>query len=535
MPRRGYGPHARIACAHGRLRPDAKAVAVPADAWSRLRAEVSENGDDVCSPEEGVRPRIAAPDHVPDDDEGGFRTGDKRDDDDGVRVVAEIRGSEPARGCEGPGHAGGTPAPPPRPPPRLSAPEFPAWSSAACAECAAARAETAAEKSERRALVEAHGETCASMLRPAVIDPAVAAASSPSFAPCPALARRLARVRRGVENTRPERRKRSRVRSRVASHAREPRRVARVDGVRARRPRRGFPGLALAAPRSRVRPIVRRDDRDAAMELVPRDVFETLEILLGDAVDAAPRCSVAMDPDAPPGTTPTDVDPGEMRSVRRARRRRRGGTRRSGASGGGVSSGEGQGTEDDPSPGRKRGGNGVGDGDGEVRGRRGGGFGAGAARARRRRGAAERRNRRRRGGRLLRGRDGRNPPSRERSARGEPGGEPRLHGVAGEVHHHRKMGSTRWTRNSTFSTRARRSGGDDGSRSAPRGVRPESTIALVATNEHDPDDLTGLEMPLGPARWQDEVAGAEAAVSGTAPTRATERGFAGTGLHGSDP
>ena len=113
----GMGPTRGLACAHGRLRPDAKAVAVPADAWSRLRAEVSENGDDVCSPEEGVRPRIAAPDHVPDDDEGGFRTGDKRDDDDDVRVVAEIRGSE--RGCE----AGAPGYPAPRwPPPRLSAP-----------------------------------------------------------------------------------------------------------------------------------------------------------------------------------------------------------------------------------------------------------------------------------------------------------------------------------------------------------------------------------------------------------------------------
>ena len=45
----GMGPTRGLACAHGRLRPDAKAVAVPADAWSRLRAEVSENGDDVCS------------------------------------------------------------------------------------------------------------------------------------------------------------------------------------------------------------------------------------------------------------------------------------------------------------------------------------------------------------------------------------------------------------------------------------------------------------------------------------------------------
>ena len=78
-------------------------------------------------------------------------------------------------------------------------------------------------------------------------------------------------------------------------------------------------------------------------------------------------------------------------------------------------------------------------------------------------------------------------------------------------------------------------GGDDGVEIGAAGVRPDTTIALVATNEHDPDDLTGLEMPLGPARWQDEVAGGEAAVSGTAPARVTERGFAGTGLHGSDP
>ena len=78
-------------------------------------------------------------------------------------------------------------------------------------------------------------------------------------------------------------------------------------------------------------------------------------------------------------------------------------------------------------------------------------------------------------------------------------------------------------------------GGRRRGRDRRRGSSTESTIALVATNEHDPDDLTGLEMPLGPARWQDEVLGGEAAVPGMTPTKATERGFAGTGLHGSDP
>lgn len=65
------------------------------------------------------------------------------------------------------------------------------------------------------------------------------------------------------------------------------------------------------------------------------------------------------------------------------------------------------------------------------------------------------------------------------------------------------------------------------------GVRPEQKIAVVCGDEHDPEDLTGLDMPLGPVRWEDGLGerGRGEREENTAQ-RAPERGFAGTGLHG---
>ena len=73
----------------------------------------------------------------------------------------------------------------------------------------------------------------------------------------------------------------------------------------------------------------------------------------------------------------------------------------------------------------------------------------------------------------------------------------------------------------------------DGDTLGAAGVRPEQKIAVVCGDEHDPEDLTGLDMPLGPVRWEDgarerERGGREE----IAAQRAPERGFAGTGLHG---
>ena len=65
------------------------------------------------------------------------------------------------------------------------------------------------------------------------------------------------------------------------------------------------------------------------------------------------------------------------------------------------------------------------------------------------------------------------------------------------------------------------------------GVRPECRIAVVCGEEHDPEDLTGLDMPTGPVRWEDGPRdGGGGGREEKATTRAPERGFAGTGLHG---
>ena len=73
----------------------------------------------------------------------------------------------------------------------------------------------------------------------------------------------------------------------------------------------------------------------------------------------------------------------------------------------------------------------------------------------------------------------------------------------------------------------------DGDTLGAAGVRPEQKIAVVCGNEHDPEDLTGLDMPLGPVRWEDGLGERERGVrEENAGQRAPERGFAGTGLHG---
>ena len=56
-------------------------------------------------------------------------------------------------------------------------------------------------------------------------------------------------------------------------------------------------------------------------------------------------------------------------------------------------------------------------------------------------------------------------------------------------------------------------------------IGPGSKLCLFATDVHDPEDLTGLEMPLGNVGWETDVRGGKA-------VQAVERGFAGTGLHG---
>lgn len=73
----------------------------------------------------------------------------------------------------------------------------------------------------------------------------------------------------------------------------------------------------------------------------------------------------------------------------------------------------------------------------------------------------------------------------------------------------------------------------DGDTLGAAGVRPEQKIAVVCGDEHDPEDLTGLDMPLGPVRWEDGASGRErGGREENAAQRAPERGFAGTGLHG---
>ena len=342
-----------------------------------------------------------------------------------MTTFASSRRSAGQSGCEGPAAPGVPPRPRPGPrrafaPSPSPSPEFPAWSSAACAECAAARAETAAEKSERRALVEAHGETCASMLRPAVIDPAVAAGVVAEFRAVPRrwladwrafVAGSMTRVGKDGDG-------------RGFDPAWRPTRANLVASLASTTCEHGglaadFPGLTLAAaPGAGFDQSFGATTEDAAMELVPRDVFETLEILLGDAVDAAPRCSVAMDPDASPGTTPTTTsiparcEPCAARAAAAARRYEAVAARAEAT----FHQAKVRVQRMTRRPVEQEVGNGGGDGDGEVSGAAPGAASApGGLRRRRRRGAAERRNRRRRGGRLPRGRDGRNPPSRERS------------------------------------------------------------------------------------------------------------------------
>ena len=64
------------------------------------------------------------------------------------------------------------------------------------------------------------------------------------------------------------------------------------------------------------------------------------------------------------------------------------------------------------------------------------------------------------------------------------------------------------------------------------GVPAGARLALFATAQRDPDDLTGLEMPLGPVAWETDAGGGEGGVGADGGASARERGFAGTGLAG---
>jgi hypothetical protein len=74
---------------------------------------------------------------------------------------------------------------------------------------------------------------------------------------------------------------------------------------------------------------------------------------------------------------------------------------------------------------------------------------------------------------------------------------------------------------------------------ADLGVGPGARLLVHAGDAHDPDDLTGLEMPRGPAEWED-YGGAATDGAGVGrrgvkrPAGGLERGFAGTGLTGQD-
>ena len=64
------------------------------------------------------------------------------------------------------------------------------------------------------------------------------------------------------------------------------------------------------------------------------------------------------------------------------------------------------------------------------------------------------------------------------------------------------------------------------------GVPAGARLALFATATRDPEDLTGLEMPLGPVVWETEGGVGDARVGAVAGASARERGFAGTALAG---
>ena len=259
-----------------------------------------------------------------------------------------------------------------------------------------------------------------------------------------------------------------------------------------------FPGLTLAAaPGAGFDQSFGATTEDAAMELVPRDVFETLEILLGDAVDAAPRCSVAMDPDASPGTTPTtSVDPsGSANRAPRAAaaaRRYEAVAARAEATFHQAKVRVQRMTRRPVERSRKRGG----DGDGEVSGA--------APGAGRRRGG---RRRRRRGAPSVETDDAVVGAS-EGSRRTKPAVARKVGRAVSLVVNHdytasrvkfiitEKMGIHPLDQKLYFFDSGEEiGGGDDGVEIGAAGVRPESTIALVATNEHDPDDLTGWRCP----------------------------------------
>ena len=66
----------------------------------------------------------------------------------------------------------------------------------------------------------------------------------------------------------------------------------------------------------------------------------------------------------------------------------------------------------------------------------------------------------------------------------------------------------------------------DGDTLGAAGVRPEQKIAVVCGDEHDPEDLTGLDMPLGPVRWEDGLGErGRGEREENAAQRAPERGF----------
>jgi hypothetical protein len=53
-----------------------------------------------------------------------------------------------------------------------------------------------------------------------------------------------------------------------------------------------------------------------------------------------------------------------------------------------------------------------------------------------------------------------------------------------------------------YAAGAELAGGDNTLTLAAAGVKPDARLALVARADHDAEDLTGLEMPLGPVAWE---------------------------------